>query len=211
MNRYLIVASAAALLVACGPKPADNTTTTTTVDNTTTTAVDNSTTNPTTTIPADNATANTTAPSAGGPATAADFVTKAASTDMFEIAAAKLARKMATSKDVKDFAAMMIKDHTKSTMALKAAIKDSGQDLAPPAELPPEMQAKLDKLMATDPAGFDKAYMDSQVDAHKTALGVMKGYAAGGDVAQIKAFASVTADTVHMHLDHAKMVDANLK
>ena len=44
------------------------------------------------------------AAAADAPMTAADFVTKAASTDMFEITEAKMAQKKATSPDVKKFA-----------------------------------------------------------------------------------------------------------
>jgi putative membrane protein len=142
--------------------------------------------------------------------TAADFVTKAASTDMFEIAEAKMAEKKATSPDVKKFAAMMIKDHTKSTADLKAAIAKSGQSLTPPPALPADMQSKVDDLGKTSGADFDKTYITQQVDAHTTALGVMQGYAMGGDVPALKDFATATSKVVQMHLDMANKLQASM-
>jgi len=93
--------------------------------------------------------------------TADDFVTKAASTDMFEIAEAKLALKRSTNADVKAFASMMLTDHTKSTAALKAAISSSGQNLVLPAAPPDDMRAKIDAL--------SKSRRRFRQDLHRTA------------------------------------------
>lgn len=149
-------------------------------------------------------------PAAAAPMTAADFVTKAASTDMFEIAEAKMARNKAASADVKKFAAMMIADHTKSTAGLKAAIAKSGQTLTPPAALAGDMQSKVDDLAKTTGADFDKAYVSQQVDAHTTALGVMRDYAASGDTPALKDFAGSTAPVVQTHLDMAQKLQASM-
>jgi putative membrane protein len=167
--------------------------------------------------PKTDAAADATAPAAA-PATppapaamsAADFVTKAASTDMFEITEAKMAEKKATSPDVKAFAAMMIKDHTKSTADLKAAIAKSGQSLTLPTALPADMQGKVDDLGKTSGADFDKTYIGQQVDAHTTALGVMQGYAMGGDVPALKDFAGATAKVVQGHLDMATKLQGSM-
>lgn len=148
---------------------------------------------------------------AAAPMAAPDFVTKAAATDMFEIAEAKMARTKAASPDVKKFAAMMIADHTKSTEGLKAAIAKSGQTLALPTALPADMQSKADDLGKMTGADFDKGYVSQQVDAHTTALGVMQGYAANGDVPALKDFAASTAPVVQSHLDMASKLQASMK
>ena len=138
-------------------------------------------------------------------AAAPDFVAKAGASDMFEVDAAKLAQTKAKSPEVKKFAADMIAAHTKSTAGLKKAIADSGQTtLAPPAELPKDLQDKLTDLGKAD--NFDKAYMDNQVDAHQAALDVMQRYAQDGDVPAIKAFAAATAPVVQQHLDMARKI-----
>jgi putative membrane protein len=56
---------------------------------------------------------------------------------MFEIAAAKLAQTRSKNPQVREFAAMMIKDHTKSSEDLKAAIKASSPALTLPTVLRP--------------------------------------------------------------------------
>lgn len=143
-------------------------------------------------------------------ATTPDFVAAAASTDMFEIRAAKLAEKRSKNADVKAFAAMMIHDHTQSTAALKAAIKASGATVTLPSDLPSDKTAKLDALTSAAPADFDKAYMQGQVLAHQDALTIMKVYGATGDTPQIKDFATKTAVIVQTHLDKASNVRDSL-
>jgi putative membrane protein len=135
---------------------------------------------------------------------AATFVEKAAATDMYEIEAAKVAAKRSTNAQVKKFAAMMEKAHTKTTEDLKAAIAASGAALTPPAALPADLQDKLDDLNKADDKDFDKTYADDQVDVHQAALNLMQRYAQDGDTAAIKAFAAATAPAVQEHLNEAE-------
>ena len=188
MSRHLLIAGAciAALsLAACGPKadPAA------------------------TAAPAEQAMVPAPAPAAPAVVTmASDFVPMAAASDMFEIEAAKVAQSKSTNAEVKKFAAEMIAAHTKSSADLKKAIADSDQTMTPPTTLPADKQAMLDALKAADAAGFDKMYVDGQVAAHQEALDLMQGYANGGDVPAIKAFATATAPVVKGHHDMAKMM-----
>lgn len=139
------------------------------------------------------------------------FVGKAAASDMFEIQAARLAEQRAKAPAVKAFAATMIKDHTKSTDDLKAAITASGQSLMLPTALSQDQQDALDDLNKASPDDFDKKYMGQQVDAHQDALNLLQRYAQDGDVAQIRSFAAATAPIVQQHLDKAKAVRDALK
>lgn len=152
-----------------------------------------------------------TVPTAADETKAAVFVDKAAASDMFEIAAAKTAQTRSTNAQVKKFAAMMIKDHTKSTAALKTAIADSGQALTPPDVLPQDKLDVLNDLTKVDAKDFDKEYMDGQVDAHQAALNLLQRYAQDGDAPAIKAFAAATAPKVQAHLDAAKALRDGLK
>lgn len=147
-----------------------------------------------------------TIPTPSNEAKAPDFVAKAASSDMFEIEAAKIAQTRAANADVKKFAAMMVAEHTKSTEDLKKAIADSGQAITPPGALPDDLRGKLDDLNKVDAKDFDANYMDNQVDAHQAALDLLQRYAEDGDVAQIKAFAAATAPAVQKHLDEARRI-----
>ncbi|MEO8811848.1 MAG: DUF4142 domain-containing protein [Caulobacteraceae bacterium] len=153
----------------------------------------------------------TVAPAAPAVMTAADFVTAAAATDMFEITEAKMALKRSANADVKKFANMMIVDHTKSTAALKKAIAASGESLTLPSVLPADMQTRVDDLTKASGADFDKTYIDQQVAAHQTALGALQGYAQTGDVPALKSFASDTVTVVQSHLTEAQRLQGMMK
>ncbi|HEY5290253.1 MAG TPA: DUF4142 domain-containing protein [Caulobacteraceae bacterium] len=141
---------------------------------------------------------------------AADFVTKAAATDMYEIAAAKLAVKNSAKASVKAFAQMMIRDHTQSTANLKAAMAASGQSLALPQDLPADLLANLDALKSASKTDFDSTYLSQMVDTHQQAETVIGAYASGGDVAQLKTFASKTLPVVRAHLARAQAMQAKM-
>ena len=139
--------------------------------------------------------------------TAQEFVDKAAKSDAFEIAAAKIAQTNATSQAVKDFAAEMIKAHTESTMKIKAAAAAASPVITPNATLTEDQNEDLAELRAKKGAAFDEEYIDGQVDAHQTALALMRDYAEHGDAASLKTTAGEIAPIVQKHLDHAKMLD----
>ena len=213
MHRYLLIASAAALLTACNP-PANNSDAAASAAQAADSAAAAASAAGSAMSSAGDANASAAQASvsaAAATATTPDFVDAAASTDMFEIQAAKLAEKRTKNADVKAFAAMMIHDHTQSTAALKAAIKATGATLSLPTDLPADKKSKLDGLISAAPADFDKAYMQSQVMAHQDALTIMKAYGANGDSPRIKDFANQTATVVQMHLDKASNVRDGLK
>jgi putative membrane protein len=211
MNRYLLVAGVAVFLVACNP-PANNTDAAASAAQAadSAAAAANSAASSAMSSAVD-ASASSAQASVSAAAATPDFVNAAASTDMFEIQAAKIAEKRSKNADVKAFAAMMIHDHTQSTAALKAAIKASGQALTLPTELPGDKKAKIDELNAAAPADFDKTYIDSQVTAHQDALTAIQAYAANGDTQALKDFAGKIAPVVQMHLSKATSIQAAMK
>ena len=75
----------------------------------------------------------------------ADFVTEAASSDMFEIESSKLAATK-TQGDVKAFAEQMITDHTKTSNELKSMVSSGDVKADVPKDLDKSSQDKLDKL-----------------------------------------------------------------
>lgn len=132
------------------------------------------------------------------------FAMKAADSDMFEIAAAKLAATRSTNPSVKKFAAAMEKAHAATTAELKSAIAASGATITLPTMLSEDAQGKIDDLTKADAKDFDKKYADGQVDAHQSALNLLQRYAQDGDTPAIKAFAAATAPKVQEHLNMAE-------
>ncbi|KKC26393.1 DUF4142 domain-containing protein [Sphingomonas sp. SRS2] len=139
--------------------------------------------------------------------TGQEFVDNAAKSDAFEIAAAKIAQANAASQAVKDFAAEMIKAHSESTAKIKAAAAAASPALTPNATLTEGQNEDLAELRAKKGAEFDEDYIDGQVDAHQTALAMMRDYAEKGDTPSLKTAAGEIAPVVQKHLDHVKTLD----
>ena len=135
------------------------------------------------------------------------FTRTLASANRFEIESGKLAEKKAVAADVKDFAALMVKDHTKAGEDFKAAL-DKSQTTAsvtpqgPP--LQPNDQAMLDQLKALDGDAFQAKYITLQTQAHKQAVAMVSTYAQSGDDPALKEFAKKTLETLKMHEMHLK-------
>lgn len=136
------------------------------------------------------------------PATPQGFVAMAASSDMYEIEAGKLAQEMGTSDAVKEFGAMMEKDHTASSAKLKAAVADAGADVSVPPAMLPKHQQQLDALRNAGD-NFDALYAQQQLAAHQEALTLLQQQAESGTAESLKAFAAETAPVVEGHLEHA--------
>jgi putative membrane protein len=129
-----------------------------------------------------------------------DFIKAAASTDEFERQEGRLAEVRGVTPRVRDFGRMMVRDHTNTTMALKGAIRHAGLPAPPPPKLTDQQQANLATLKAARGPDFDRTYVQQQIEAHQTALGVMQAYAAGGDNRVLRKAAAQTAPIVRRHL-----------
>lgn len=134
-----------------------------------------------------------------------EFIDAAAKSDAFEIQAARLAEKNASSAEVKIFAQEMIKAHTDSTAKIKKAA--SAAELTPNATLTEDQREDLTKLGKLTGAAFDDEYMDEQVDAHESALALMKSFGADGKGAGLKAAADEITPVVASHLTMARELE----
>lgn len=141
---------------------------------------------------------------APAPASAQDYATQAAAADQFEIESSKLAADQAEDAKIKAFAKMLVADHTKSSNELKTIAASLKPALTVTPTLRPDMQSKLDALKDVKGADFDRLYATQQVAAHQEALALHQGFASAGQDAQLKTFASKTADVVQKHLTEAQ-------
>ena len=136
------------------------------------------------------------------------FVMKAAQGGMTEVDAGKMAQEKGSSQDVKDFGAMMVKDHTANNSDLEALAKTKGMRV--PSTLDTMHQKEIDKLSKLSGTDFDKAYIDTMVKGHTKMLKLMKGEESSSD-SDFKDFATKTADTVQMHLSKAEDLQKGMK
>jgi putative membrane protein len=138
-----------------------------------------------------------------------DFIKEAATSDMLEIAAAKLAQQKGDA-DEKKFAEQMITDHTKTSSELKGLVP-SDMTSAIPTSPDDSSQKKLDKLRDAKAGDFAGEYDPMQVSAHKDAVSLFERYAKGGDNPKLKDWAGKTLPALQHHLEMAQQLDKNRK
>jgi putative membrane protein len=99
------------------------------------------------------------------------FVKTVMSSDQFEIRSSELAQEKAANGKVKEFAAMMIADHTKAETKLKALLQPA-TNLPTDAPLAPKHQKMLQQLEAATGKDFEVLYIDMQTQAHGSRVAV---------------------------------------
>lgn len=143
----------------------------------------------------------------GAPSTA-DFVQKAAMSDMYEIEAGKITTQKGQSDAVKQFGQQMVDAHTKTTEELTGIVHQKNIKVDIPTKLDSKHQKLIDDLSSASARDFDQTYAKQQVDGHQEAVDLFKKYAERGDDADVKQFAQKTLPTIEHHLDAAKKLPA---
>lgn len=129
------------------------------------------------------------------------FAEAAAMSDMYEVTAGNIALERGKSDAVREFAQMMIADHTKSAAAMEQALGGSVEDFSMPASLDTEHQAQVDILQSLQGGAFDREYLTQQMAAHRETLALLKAYGGNGDVAELRQYAQSTIPVVQKHID----------
>lgn len=132
-----------------------------------------------------------------------DFVTQAATGDLFEIQTSELAVERAD-EPTKAYARKMIEEHRKVSDEMKMILQSGHVKSDLPTALDATHQGKLDTLKGLKGNDFTKQYHEDQVRAHKTASDLYKRYAEGGDNAELKAFATKNKPHIDEHLKMAQ-------
>ena len=143
------------------------------------------------------------AESARSSAADTDFVRKASSGNLTEIALGKLAANQASSDDVKKYAARMIADHIQANEKLGKLAGSKGIQIATAPDV--AQQQDIDRLKDLDGAAFDRAYSDLMVRSHKLTTGLYDLEASKGEDVEIRAFAR---DLLPVLREHEKLADS---
>lgn len=138
-----------------------------------------------------------------------DFAMKAASGGMFEVEASKLAEQKGMNPKVKEFAAMMVKDHGKANEELMAIASAKGIVLPP--QMGEDHQEKYNELSKLSGKEFDKKYVSLMVDAHEMDDKAFSDAATECKDMQLKEFATKTSGVVKEHLNHVKQIKDSMK
>lgn len=131
-----------------------------------------------------------------------------------DIDAGKLALSKSGNGDVKAFAQRMITDHTgvnKSAVDLVTKLKVTPQDNPTSQSLKAGGEQNLADLKGLSGAAFDKAYIDHEVTYHEQVLdAVDKTLIPNAKNEELKALLVKVRPAFVAHLDHAKMIQAQL-
>ncbi|WP_420965881.1 DUF4142 domain-containing protein [Bradyrhizobium sp. B120] len=138
-----------------------------------------------------------------------DFIKEAATSDMLEIEAAKIAQQKGNAGE-KNFADQMVTDHTKTSTELKELVSGEMKS-ALPIGLDYSSEKKLGRLRDAKASDFASEYDPMQVSAHKDAVSLFERYAKGGDDPKLKDWAGKTLPALQHHLAMAQDLEKNRK
>jgi putative membrane protein len=135
----------------------------------------------------------------------AEFVVDAADGGMLEVQLAELAIKNAASEEVKKYAQMIAKDHSKTNTELKTLAEKKNITL--PIALSDKAQKKYDDLADKTGEDFDKAYCKAMVDDHEADIKEFKRQAEKGEDPELKSWAAEKVTTLEYHLATAEEME----
>lgn len=134
------------------------------------------------------------------------FFKQVAEAGISEVDAGTLAQSKGSSQAVKDFGAMMVKDHSAANDKLKSLA--AGENVTLPTSASTLQMASKAKLEMLSGESFDKAYIKNQVSAHEQTIAVLRKEIASGKDPQAQAFAKEVLPTVQSHLKHIRQIAA---
>jgi putative membrane protein len=137
----------------------------------------------------------------------AAFYKHAAEGGMAEVQLGELAQQKSPSASVKDFGAMMVKDHSAANDKLKAIAASNNVSL-PTSPGVSQMATKV-KLEALSGDTFDKSYVSGMIKDHEHTIALFEREAASGQDPDAKAFAAATLPTLRMHLQKIQSIAAD--
>jgi putative membrane protein len=140
-----------------------------------------------------------------------DFVEKELAGGNAEVELGRLAQEKATHADVKEFAAMMVRDHQAAAADLKPiAAKFNTTQAAARQNNDNDLRDKMEDLQKLSGRDFDKKYIDEMIDDHEKDVRDLENKADKAANADVKAWASKTLPTVRHHLERAKSIKETL-
>jgi putative membrane protein len=135
------------------------------------------------------------------------FYKNAAEGGMSEVELGQLAQTKASNPEVRDFGAMMVKDHSAANDKLKA-LAASKQVSLPDS---PSMMQKASKTKLNMMSGdsFDKSYVKGMIEDHKQDIKEFQKEASEGKDSDARAFASAILPTLQKHLEKIQAIAAS--
>lgn len=129
----------------------------------------------------------------------AAFASEAAGGSLAEVAMGNLAIKNGKNKKVKNFGAMMVKDHSKANVKLDTLAK--AKNLSLPAAPGADEQKMINALAKKWGSDFDKAYIEAMITDHQKDVKLFDDESKKLQDPDLKKFAIKTLPILQEHLD----------
>lgn len=130
----------------------------------------------------------------------ADFILESIQGNLFEIKAGELAKSKGTSEGVRNFGAMLAKDHGTASVKSIAAAKSLG--VSPPTAPSDTQQGLLEAMGRLEGDKFDEQFTKTMVEDHLRDVARYDTFAKGQDAAA--KYAAATLPTLREHLKAAQ-------
>jgi putative membrane protein len=134
----------------------------------------------------------------------ANFISTAAEGGQMEVAMGKLALTKAVSEEIKQFAKMMVEDHSKANTELKALA--DGKNIRLSEGLSNQSKGQISALQQNEGKDFEREYMRAMVKDHKIMAEVFQSEAINGYDSLMKAHAFNKVPTLLHHLKMAEKI-----
>ena len=134
----------------------------------------------------------------------AEFLKKVTNSGMAEVQAAKLAQQKATIDAVRNFAAMLERDHTAVNQQVKTLADQ--RNVALPTTISDDNQKMYNDMDKMTGKAFDKDYISMMIKAHGDGISLFEDTRSNASDIDVKNFADKTLPTLKIHLDSAKAI-----
>lgn len=140
-----------------------------------------------------------------------EFVEEQIAMGTAEIELGRLAQERGTHADVKEFGAMMVRDHQAAGDELKpiAAKVNTGETAARNTDRD-EHQEELEELSKLSGKDFDRKYIEEMIDDHEEGIKDLEGKAENAASPEVKQWASKTLPKMREHLERARTIKQTL-
>jgi putative membrane protein len=128
-----------------------------------------------------------------------DFVEIASTYDLFQVRAGQWALDKAQGSEVREFASAMVRQHETFYDELTQVHSDGIQ-----FHLNDIHRNLLEQIKGTSNAEFDNKYLSQEVSMLRKAVDLYRGYAEGGDDAELKAYAKSRLPALKKSLEKAE-------
>jgi putative membrane protein len=137
-----------------------------------------------------------------------DFMVKASEAHLAELEMARTAMEKSANADVRDFANMIQKDHSKALENLAALM--THENVSQPTTLDATTQHDIVRMRTLKGAEFDREFINMMVAGHQKTLGMFRDQLTSAQNPDVRGHVEALAPTLEMHLDKALRLQSKL-